>query len=113
MTTTEKKYAKLLGKLYVYKNKRWDYEKEVWLIQHSLVMVGGMKRGGWQNKGPFDYALQVLAGVDENRHDFAVSCAQFYRGQGGRYNRRTEYVPLTPENMPLVGTILEVKELET
>lgn len=79
MTTTERKYAKHLGKLFLLKEKhhKWvenDKLKFYWMT--SLIMVGGLKRK-YGSTGCYVYSLQTLKGgpKEEWRKEYTCSAS--------------------------------------
>lgn len=113
MTPTEKKYSQHIGKLYLTRNRRYNTEKEKFENHHSLIMIYGIRRRGYNEKtGYFVYNVNTISSVDfEWKKDYSVRCTDIHRGSSASsYWYATEYIPLTDENKHLIDTIVECEE---
>ena len=115
MTPTEKRYAKNVGKLFVFKEKRFNMERREFEYEYGLCMVYGMIRTGYSGKtGAYAYQINTLAPVVQDwRKDYNLRCTEFigkYRHSHWGSNRTYEL--LTKENMELVGKVIDEKKGE-
>ena len=113
MTTTEKKYAKNVGKLFLVKEKRYNMDRKEFQIEHGLCMVYGMVRSGYTGKsGAYTYQINTLTPMEQEwRRDFNVRCTEFIEGTRRTYwGGNRAYEPLTKENMELIGKVIDDKE---
>ena len=112
MTPTEKKYSNNVGKLYLVRNRQYNSEKEKFEYHHSLIMVYGIRKSGYNGKsGYYLYNVNTISSVDvEWRKDYAVRCKDLERGTGNGYWYSTDFLPLTDENKHLIDTIVECAE---
>lgn len=108
MTTTEKRYARQIGKLFLVRERRYNSDIKKFQIDHTLCMVYGMRRSGYNGTtGPFNYLINTLSKVErEYLKDYAVRCTEFFNGRRRYWGNRT-YEELTKENMELVGKVID------
>lgn len=115
MTPTEKKYAKNVGKLFLFKEKRYNMDNREFEIEHGLCMVYGMIRTGYSGKtGAYAYQINTLTPVEQEwRKDYNIRCTEFVGGGRRSYwgGNRT-YELLTKENMELVGKVVVEKHIK-
>lgn len=114
MTTTEKRYAKNVGKLFLVKDKRYNQDKKKFEIEHGLCMVYGMYRTGYRgNTGAYAYTINTLTPVEQDwLKDYNVRCTEFIHGNRRSYWGHRAYEELNKENMELVGKVIDLKENE-
>ena len=78
MTRLELSYRNNIGKLFVFRNKEWDYNKRKWADVNALVMIKDVtKNGGW-----FYYVSDILNRDIEIRNEgkeYVTSCKEFHR----------------------------------
>lgn len=78
MTRLELSYRNNIGKLFVFRNKEWDYNKRKWADVNALVMIKDVtKNGGW-----FHYVSDVIKRdiqIKNEGKEYITSCKEFHR----------------------------------
>ncbi len=73
-----------------------------------------MVRSGYKgNTGAYAYKIQTLFPKVENewRMDYTMKCKDFIDGPARRrYWNNAEYMPNTPENLQLIGKVIDIEE---
>ena len=112
MSTTEKKYRKNIGKLFVVKERQYNSDMSKFQLEHGLCLVYGMMRTGYKGEsGAYAYKINTLSEIDvEWLKDYNVRCTEFLNDSRARYWGSRTYIELTEENKNLVGTIVDLDE---
>lgn len=78
MTRLEQSYRNNIGKLFVFRNKEWDYNKRKWVDVNALIMIKDVtKNGGW-----FHYVSDVIKRdieIANEGKEHITSCKEFHR----------------------------------
>lgn len=111
MTPTEKKYRQNIGKLFLTKQRKYNYDKQCDQMTHSLVLVAGICRAGYRGEtGAYLYNLQTLSKTDvEWRKEFSVRCCGFADKVDANI-WRMQFEPLTEQNEKLIDMEVDIPE---
>lgn len=90
-SATEKKYGKIVGKLFWEQTSDYNYDLRRAVTKYELLMVTGIYRqwGG----GRFMYSICNPSSTEEYRRDWKINCSRFEY-----YCKHGRYVPVDPSH---------------
>lgn len=114
MTTTEKKYAKYVGKLILVRQSQWDYERNKNRHTLDLAMIVSVQRK-YGTTGHYVYQINTLKTCTEQewRKDFRTSANSTYYSLHSARNDGNDNMMLFEKNqhrLSEVGVYVDEKE---